>query len=530
MIFSFLLLSLKVVSVLVLCYLIVSRKNKRSILPPERKPKVIASSSVGVKIFFASNSGHSEKYAILMHESLCRFFAKHPSAKRKFALCGPKSLEYYDPDDLYTEDSVLFLFVPTYTDGQPPLAAKWFSAFLEDAANDFRVDRSSLKRLKFGVFGLGDSAFAPEHFNTAGRCIDKNLSLLGATRIISFGNGDQQIDRLSVLGDWINRAQLLLSCYSENPEWISIPMEDFSQALPYESDEDISSEPVIDMEDLEILDSQEKTMQEDSNGRYFSGVAIQSKRKSRLANVVPALEEEDDPSFSKFILEPSPSEVPMVTPEIGRSLTKQRYKVVVSHSGVKLCRWTKAMLRGRGGCYKHTFYGIESHRCMEATPSLACANKCVFCWRHHTNPVGTRWVWKLDSAESIVSGALAGHASMVKQMMGVPGASPERLLEAQVVKHCALSLVGEPIIYPHINELVALLHEKSISTFLVTNAQFPDRIAQLSPITQLYVSVDASTKASLKKIDRPLFSDFWERFLCSLKALKEKVWCLVFMC
>ena len=34
------------------------------------------------------------------------------------------------------------------------------------------------------------------------------------------------------------------------------------------------------------------------------------------------------------------------------------------------------MLRGRGGCYKHTFYGIESHRCMETTPSLACANKC----------------------------------------------------------------------------------------------------------------------------------------------------------
>ena len=57
------------------------------------------------------------------------------------------------------------------------------------------------------------------------------------------------------------------------------------------------------------------------------------------------------------------------------------YRVVGSHSGVKLCRWTKSMLRGRGGCYKHTFYGIESHRCMETTPSLACANKCVFCWR-----------------------------------------------------------------------------------------------------------------------------------------------------
>jgi hypothetical protein len=39
-------------------------------------------------------------------------------------------------------------------------------------------------------------------------------------------------------------------------------------------------------------------------------------------------------------------------------------------------------LAGRGGCYKHTFYGIASHQCMEMTPSLACANKCVFCCKY----------------------------------------------------------------------------------------------------------------------------------------------------
>lgn len=39
------------------------------------------------------------------------------------------------------------------------------------------------------------------------------------------------------------------------------------------------------------------------------------------------------------------------------------------------------------------------------------------------------------------------------------------------MKHCALSLVGEPIMYPHINKLLSLLHEREISTFLVTNAQ-----------------------------------------------------------
>ncbi|MEJ1286965.1 hypothetical protein NN561_017979 [Cricetulus griseus] len=105
---------------------------------------------------------------------------------------------------------------------------------------------------------------------------------------------------------------------------------------------------------------------------------------------------------------------------------------------------------------------------------------------------------------------------------GVPGLKAERFEEGMEVKHCALSLVGEPIMYPEINRLLKLLHQHGISSFLVTNAQFPEEIRNLRPVTQLYVSVDASTKDSLKKIDRPLFKDFWQRFLDSLKALAAK--------
>jgi tRNA wybutosine-synthesizing protein 1 len=76
--------------------------------------------------------------------------------------------------------------------------------------------------------------------------------------------------------------------------------------------------------------------------------------------------------------------------------------------------------------------------------------------------------------------------------------------------------------YPKINTLVEMLHNRGMSTFLVTNAQFPDSIRTLVPVTQLYVSIDASTKESLKKIDRPLFRDFWPRFISSLEALSEK--------
>lgn len=60
-------------------------------------------------------------------------------------------------------------------------------------------------------------------------------------------------------------------------------------------------------------------------------------------------------------------------------------------------------------------------RCMEATPSLACANKCVFCWRHHTNPVGKSWRWKMDNPLEIVDVAIDEHTKMIKQMKGVPG-------------------------------------------------------------------------------------------------------------
>lgn len=159
---------------------------------------------------------------------------------------------------------------------------------------------------------------------------------------------------------------------------------------------------------------------------------------------------------------------------------------------------------------------------MEMTPSLACANKCVFCWRHHKNPVGREWRWQTDQPLELVESAIANHQQMIKQLKGVPGVQPERWNEAFRVRHCALSLVGEPIIYPYINEFVDLLHQRDISSFLVTNAQFPDKIDSIQLVTQLYVSVDAATKDSMKQVDRPIFADFWERFLASLDSLSRK--------
>lgn len=79
--------------------------------------------------------------------------------------------------------------------------------------------------------------------------------------------------------------------------------------------------------------------------------------------------------------------------------------------------------------------GIESHRCMEMTPSLACSNKCVFCWRHHTNPVGRGWSgWKMDDPLTIVDGAVKQHVAMINEYKGAPGVLPARLAEGYKVR------------------------------------------------------------------------------------------------
>ena len=111
---------------------------------------------------------------------------------------------------------------------------------------------------------------------------------------------------------------------------------------------------------------------------------------------------------------------------------------------------------------------------------------------------------------------------MIKEAKGIPGVLKDRWEEAHTVRHCALSLVGEPIMYPRINEFLGDLHRRNISTYLVTNGQHPKAIETLIPITQLYVSVDASTPESLEAIDRPLFNDAWDRLRYSLKCLKDK--------
>ncbi|CAK9106324.1 unnamed protein product [Durusdinium trenchii] len=212
----------------------------------------------------------------------------------------------------------------------------------------------------------------------------------------------------------------------------------------------------------------------------------------------------------------------MISTERKKKMEERNWQVIGSHSATKLCRWTKSMLQGKGGCYKHTFYGIASHQCMEHTPNVACANKCIFCWRNHINPVALDWKFDTDDPEEILEESLQKHLQTIEQQCLSPNALEHRKEEARQVRHCALSLVGEPVAYPRINEFLAALHRRRISSFLVTNGQFPEAISALDQVTQLYLSCDGATPEQLKTVGQPLFKDFWERYLQSMDILATR--------
>nr|XP_054748058.1 LOW QUALITY PROTEIN: S-adenosyl-L-methionine-dependent tRNA 4-demethylwyosine synthase TYW1-like [Lytechinus pictus] len=465
-----------------------------------------------VKIFYGTQTGTAKDLATQLAKDI-------PSPVKKDVI----DLKEFDPEKhvlLDQDDETLCVYIlSTYTDGEPPEGGAWFYRWLHESVNDFRVPRTLLKGHRFAVFGLGNSLYQ-DHYNTVSKNVHQWLTDLSARPFLPRGEGDgnvaaskhggteadfaawksdflQAVVKGNGTGDNACTCNQNGTCQSISKGQMSLKQNTVDQGLVNDDEEKADDGLDSDQEDpdeMDVIDVEDlgSVMNKMKNAKAINGVKQSTEPKE------------------------------MVTPTIRKNLTKQGYRIIGSHSGVKLCRWTKSMLRGRGGCYKHTFYGIESHRCMESTPSLACANKCVFCWRHHTNPVECNWKWQMDDAETIVEGALKNHYNLIKQFKGVPGVKQERMIEAMRVQHCALSLVGEPIMYPKINRLVELLHKEKISTFLVTNAQFPDAIKNLLPVTQLYVSVDASTKESLKKVDRPLFRDFWPRFLDSLKALSDK--------
>lgn len=208
-----------------------------------------------------------------------------------------------------------------------------------------------------------------------------------------------------------------------------------------------------------------------------------------------------------------------------KDLERQGYRLAGEHSAVKICLWAKKSLRGEGTCYKQKFYGINSHRCVQMTPSLLnCTLRCEWCWRDitHTLP---KWSGKTDNPEMIIDECIKKQIKLLEGFGGNEKTDKKKYSEARKPIHFAISLAGEPTLYPKLPELLAALHKRGISSFLVSNGTCPEALQALKKKdclpTQLYITLPAPNEELFNKCCAPLIKDGWQNILKSLDIMKE---------
>lgn len=217
-----------------------------------------------------------------------------------------------------------------------------------------------------------------------------------------------------------------------------------------------------------------------------------------------------------------------IKPVILNQLKKAKYGVS-DHSTVELCHWTKKSFRNEGDCYKHKFYGISTHRCMEFSPAgMFCENRCVYCWR----PMEFYSAMKMQPEkvappETILSNLMEERERLIMGHYGDVRVDKKKIDESLLPSHYAISLSGEPTMYPQLPELIKYLKQipATKSVFLVTNGQEPEMLERLQEEdalpTQLYLSTNAPNEEVFQLVNRPKYKDAWERWNDSIKILSR---------
>ncbi len=212
--------------------------------------------------------------------------------------------------------------------------------------------------------------------------------------------------------------------------------------------------------------------------------------------------------------------------ELFNVLRKQGYHVVGKHSAVKRCKWFRESMIGNGQCYKNRFYGIKSHQCVQCTPSLQfCTNACKFCWRVISDGAeGMPDNFKWDEPGEIVEGILKEQMRLVSGYGGNEKTPKEIYEEAKTPGVAAISLAGEPTVYPKIGEFILEFGKRGVPTFLVTNGTLPERLEGLGEKdmlpTQLYISMVAPDEKAYMETARPKSGENWKKYLRSLEVMK----------
>ncbi|MDD3398688.1 MAG: 4-demethylwyosine synthase TYW1 [Candidatus Methanomethylophilaceae archaeon] len=199
-------------------------------------------------------------------------------------------------------------------------------------------------------------------------------------------------------------------------------------------------------------------------------------------------------------------------------LLKQQYRIHNDHAAVKLCHWMRQSLLHERSCYKQDFYGIKSHRCLQITPAInECDQMCLFCWRVQGHDFTVK---EWSEPKEMLDALIHHHRKLITGFKGDPRCSEEMYEESRNPDMVAISLAGEPIVYPYLSDFLKECHSRKMTTFLVTNGTYPQELEALDVLPrQLYVTVAAPNREVHRQVCRPKTADAWDNLLETLDLL-----------
>ena len=306
-----------------------------------------------------------------------------------------------------------------------------------------------------------------------------------------------------------------------------------------------------------------------------------------------------------------------ITNEFVENYTKTTYRIMGKnkHTAIKPCHWLEQKLmtgRDNRNCYKGVF-GIQSHRCLQNTPSMPfCNQQCVFCWRDiELGNLSSEFSVEPDDPSYLIDEMIRHHQYIIKnhlplrrylenyeimvdlltimlknrenhsinslskglhvsknkveralnllknqeflfpednslknfkldneisccidtrdeivKLINLSLTTPDEIMqthsEAMNPNHAAISLDGEPFLYPKLDGLVGEFRDRNMTTFIVTNGTLPKRIESLNSLpSQLYITLPAPNKEIYKKVCRPMIKNGWSKILNTLDLVES---------
>jgi len=306
-----------------------------------------------------------------------------------------------------------------------------------------------------------------------------------------------------------------------------------------------------------------------------------------------------------------------ITNKFVEAYTKTTYRIIGQnkHTAIKPCHWLEQKLmtgRENRNCYKG-FFGIQSHRCLQNTPSMPfCNQQCVFCWRDtELGNISSEFSVEPDEPSYLIDEMIRQHQDIIKnhlplrrylenyeimvdlltymlkneenhdlnslskglhvsknkieralnllknqeflvstddslksfkldneisccidsreeivKLINISLTTPDEIMqahsEAMTPNHAAISLDGEPFLYPKLDGLVKEFRDRNMTSFIVTNGTLPERIENLNSLpSQLYITLPAPNNDLYKKICRPMIKNGWEKILSSLGLVQS---------